>query len=166
MTETKVTAKLKNLDIAPRKVRRAIAPLKGLQVEDALAELSINRMRSAVPLAKLIYSAIANAKNKKLDPDKLIVDSIRVDEGRALKRLIPQGRGRASLIKKRFSHVTLELSVSERAKPKGFVMPKKIKKIKETRGSSRSTPKPKEEVKEKVREKKGFMQKIFRRKAV
>src|SRR3989338_2149722 len=121
MNETKVTAKLKNLDIAPRKMRRATRLLTGLQAENALAELGMNRTRGATPLTKLIQSAIANAKERKLDPNKLIVGSIRVDEGKALKRLLPQGRGRANLIRKRFSHITVELVESEKAKPKGFL---------------------------------------------
>ncbi|MBI2013059.1 MAG: 50S ribosomal protein L22, partial [Candidatus Colwellbacteria bacterium] len=132
MANTKITAKLKNLDIAPRKVRRVTELLQGLQVDNALAELSMNRTRGATPLLKLVQSAIANAKDKKLDPQKLVISSIRVDAGRALKRLMPQGRGRASVIQKRFSHVILELAESEKAKPKGFMLPKKVKKVKET----------------------------------
>ena len=166
MAEAKVTAKLKNLDIAPRKMRRVTELLRGLQVENALAELAMNPTRGALPLTKLLNSAVASAKNKNLSTEKLIVGMIKVDEGRALKRLLPQGRGRASVIKKRFSHVTLELVESEKAKPKGFVMPKKVKKAKEpTR--ARQVKKPAvEEEKGKPKEKRGFMQKVFSRKAV
>lgn len=165
MDETKTMAKLKNLDIAPRKMRRVVRLLKGLQVDNALAELSVNTTRGAAPLKKLINSAIASAKEKKLNPDKLVVGSIRVDEGRALKRLRPQGRGRASLIRKRSSHITVELIESSKAKPKGFIMPRKAKKVRESRGPDRSTPKLTEE-KSVPKEQKGFMQKVFRRKAV
>lgn len=165
MNETKAMAKLKNLDIAPRKIRRVTGLVKGLQVDNALAELSVNTTRGAASLKKLINSAIASAKEKKLNPDKLVVGSIRVDEGRTLKRLRPQGRGRASLIRKRFSHVTVELVESDKAKSKGFVMPEKVKKVKEIRGSGRPTPKLTEE-KSAPKEQKGFMQKVFRRKAV
>ena len=165
MNETKVTAKLKNLDIAPRKMRRATRLLTGLQAENALAELGMNRTRGAHPLPKLIQSAIANAKERKLDPNKLIVGSIRVDEGKALKRLLPQGRGRANLIRKRFSHITVELVESEKAKPKGFLMPKKVKKVKELHGSRRPAPRPTEE-RAVPKEQKGFMQRGFPPKAV
>ena len=165
MNEVKVRTQLKNLDVTPRKVRRVTELLTGLQVEDALAELSMNKSRGAMPLTKLIQSAIANAKEKKLDPHKLVIDSIRVDQGRTLKRLLRQGRGRASLIRKRFSHVTVELIESEKATPRGFVIPKKVKKVRELPSSPRPTPKLTEEA-VKPKEKRGFMQKVFRRKAV
>ncbi|MBI2506713.1 MAG: hypothetical protein HYW00_01060, partial [Candidatus Colwellbacteria bacterium] len=113
----------------------------------------------------LLQSAIAGAKEKKLNPDKLVVRRIQVDQGRALKRLLPQGRGRASLIKKRFSHVTIELTESEQVRGKGFVMPKKVKKVRATPASTRPAPKVTESP-GRPKEKKGFMQKVFSRKAV
>ena len=165
MNDVKVMAKLKNLDITPRKMRRVTELIKGLQVDNALAELSVNTTRGAASLKKLINSAVASAKEKKLNPDKLVVGSIRVDAGRSLKRLLPQGRGRANLIRKRFSHITVELMESEKAKPKGFVMPKKAKKAREASSSPRPAPKLAEE-RTALKEQKGFMQKVFRRKAV
>lgn len=166
MNGVKATAKLKNLDVAPRKVRLVAALLQGLPAQNALAELNMNPRRASYPLLKLLQSAIANAKEKKMDPAKLVVSSVRVDEGRALKRLMPQARGRASIIEKKFSHVILELVEKEGVKPKGFVIPKKVKKKKEP-APKRESRKPKfEEEKGKPKEKKGFMQKIFSRKAV
>ncbi|MBI3088694.1 MAG: 50S ribosomal protein L22 [Candidatus Colwellbacteria bacterium] len=165
MEKVKVRAKLKNLDITPRKARRVGALLAGLEVNNALAELSMNKTRGAYPLTKLLQSAIAGAKEKKLNPDKLVVRRVQVDQGRALKRLLPQGRGRASLIKKRFSHVTIELTESEQVRGKGFVMPKKVKKVRATPTSTRPAPKVTESP-GRPKEKKGFMQKVFSRKAV
>ncbi|MBI2594757.1 MAG: 50S ribosomal protein L22 [Candidatus Colwellbacteria bacterium] len=166
MAENKVTAKLKNLDVTPRKVRRVTELLRGLQVDNALAELSLTRSRGAAPLTKLLQSAIANAKDRKMDPQKLVVSSIRVDEGRTLKRLLPQGRGRASLIKKRFSHVALELTESAKARPRGFVIPKKVKRVKEAPKEKRTRKPAMEEERGKPKEKRGFMQRVFSRKAV
>ncbi len=165
MPEIKATAKLRNLDITSRKVRRVTYLLKGLQVDNALAELGMNRARGAGPLTKLIRSAVANAKEKKLNPEKLIIGSIRVDEGRALKRLLPQGRGRASVIQKRFSHVTVELVESDRAKSKGFIMPQKVKKVKNLSGAAPKKVKPIVE-EPKARQKRGFMRRVFSRKAI
>ena len=159
------TAKLRFLRMAPRKVRLVASVLRGMSVNDAEAQLMLQPRRAAKPLLKLLRSAIANAKERKLDPNKLIVGSIRVDEGKALKRLLPQGRGRANLIRKRFSHITVELVESEKAKPKGFLMPKKVKKVKELHGSRRPAPRPTEE-RAVPKEQKGFMQRVFRRKAV
>ncbi len=165
MPEAKATAKLRNLDITPRKVRRVTHLLKGLQVDNALAELTMNSTRSVLPLTKLIRSAAANAKEKKLNPEKLVIGSIRVDEGRTLKRLLPQGRGRASLVRKRFSHVTVELVELDSAQPKGFLMPKRVKKAKELPARTPKKVKPAAE-EPRAKEKKGFMQKVFSRKAV
>lgn len=166
MNDVKVMAKLKNLDITPRKMRRVTELIKGLQVDNALAELSVNTTRGAASLKKLINSAIASAKEKKLNPDKLVVGSIKVDEGRTLKRLLPQGRGRANLIRKRFSHITVELIESGKAKPKGFVMPKKAKKVKEAPREKPTRKPAAEEERGKPKEKRGFMQKVFSRKAI
>lgn len=165
MNDIKVRAKLKNLDIAPRKVRRVAELLRGLQVDNALASLSVNSSRGAKPLTKLIQSAVANAKERKLNSDKLIIETIKVDQGRALKRLYPMGRGRASIIRKKFSHVTLELAEKEGVLGKGFIIPKKVKKVREL-PSKRQTPKSEAEERVKPKEKQGFMQKVFRRKAV
>ncbi len=166
MSDVKVTAKLKNLDVTPRKTRRVAQLLKGLQVDNALAELKVAPQRASGPLMKLMQSAIANAKEKKLDPQKLVVSSVRVDEGRTFKRLMPQARGRASIVRKRFSHVTVELVESKEVKTPGFIMPKKVKKVKEA-PQERRTPKPRlEEDRGKPKEKKGFMQRVFSRKAV
>ena len=165
MPEIKAVAKLRNLDITPRKVRRVTYLLKGMQVDNALAELTMNRTRGTLPLTKLIRSAAANAKEKKLNPAHLVIGVIRVDEGRTLKRLLPQGRGRASLVRKRFSHVTVELHESDRAQAKGFLMPKKVKKAKEL--PARTPRKVKTAAEEpQAKEKRGFMQKVFSRKAV
>ena len=118
MPEIKAVAKLRNLDITPRKVRRVTYLLKGMQVDNALAELTMNRKRGTLPLTKLIRSAAAIAKEKKLNPAHLVIGVIRVDEGRTLKRLLPQGGGRARLVRKRFSHVTVELHESDKAQAK------------------------------------------------
>lgn len=166
MNQVKVTAKLKNLDVTPRKVRSVTELIRGLQVDNALAELSVNPRRASSPMTKLIQSAIANAKEKKLDPSKLVISSVRVDEGRSLKRLLPQGRGRASVIRKRFSHITVELEESEKVKPGKFVIPRKVKKVKELPREKEARKPTIEEEKGKPKEKKGFMQRVFSRKAV
>lgn len=166
MNETKVTAKLRNLDIAPRKVRRVAELLRGLQVDSALAELSVNYSRGSKPLTKLIQSAVASAKEKKLNPDKLVISTIQVDQGRALKRLHPMGRGRASILQKKFSHIMLELTEKEGTLSRGYIIPKKVKKVKEAPRATRTAPKPEVEEKARTKEKKGFMQRVFRRKAV
>jgi large subunit ribosomal protein L22 len=53
---------------------------------------------------------MANAENNlALDPDSLIVSSAFVDEGPTLKRFRPRAQGRAYRIRKRTSHITVEV---------------------------------------------------------
>ena len=66
-----------------------------------------------------MLSAIANWQNKNEDADVeaagLIVQEVRVDGGRSLKRLRPAPQGRAHRIRKRSNHVTLVLGARNNA---------------------------------------------------
>jgi len=108
---TSVTAQLNSLRIAPRKVRLVADLIKGLEVKVAEEQLRYFVKRGALPISKLVKSAIANARNNAKIPqtEDLYIKDIRVDEGRVLKRHMPRARGRASLIKKRSSRVMLTL---------------------------------------------------------
>jgi large subunit ribosomal protein L22 len=59
----KVHASLKNLRIAPRKVRLVSHTIVGLSANAALISLSKQLKRSSDPMLDLLKSAIANAKN-------------------------------------------------------------------------------------------------------
>lgn len=112
-----VKAKLSNLRIAPRKVRLVADVVRGKGVQRALDELSFVDNKSARPIAKLIKSAIANAKNNfQLNPDNLYISTIFVNEGSKLKRWRPRSRGQANEIIKRNSHVIVILN--EKGKPR------------------------------------------------
>lgn len=168
-----VTAKLNYLKISPRKVRLVANTLKKLPVNEAEAQLLIRTKRAAVPLLKLLRSAVANAKNKKIDPQKLVINSILVNEGPMLKRFLPRAQGRATPIHKKTSHVTLILSETEKPITAKFnILPpvKKEKKKKEKTSRQARSEKPKatevKEVKPVVEEKPGFFKRIFRRKSV
>ena len=165
MTEAK--ASLKNLKIAPRKVRLVADLIKGMHVTEALAQLDVMTQRSVVPLSKLIRSAIANAKEQEMDTDRLVIQSIRVDKGIKLKRAVPRARGRATVVEKKMSHVMVELRASDHVAAPAYTLhekPKKEKKPREEKDAQ--TPKPKYEEPEKEKAKSGFKDKIFRRKSV
>ena len=102
------TASLKNYRQAPRKVRLVADLVRGKSVERALAQLSMLPKRASEPMAKLIKSAAANAKD--IGPEDLYISAIQVNGGIVFKRSMPRARGRASQILKRTSHVTLALS--------------------------------------------------------
>jgi len=165
---TTATAKLKYLRIAPRKVRRIADAIRGLSVNEAEAQLMLRPQRPVPVLLKLLRSAIANAKNKKLAVGKLEIRSITVDQGPMLKRFLPRAMGRASPLQKKMSHVTIVLAEGEKEYPARFtIIPKEKKAKKPTKPKGRKTePKPEAKVQPKVEEKPGFFRRIFRRKVV
>src|SRR3989344_4473546 len=108
------TSTLRYLRMAPRKVRLVGHAIKGLSVNDAEAHLALMRQRAARPLLKLLRSAVVGAKEKSLNPQKLVITSLRVDQGPMLKRYLPRAQGRATPIQKKMSHVVLTLGESEK----------------------------------------------------
>jgi large subunit ribosomal protein L22 len=106
----KVEARLKNLRITPRKVRLVAYSIKGSSVEEALVQLEKQIKRSALPLMKLLKSAVANAENNfGLSREDLYVADVTVGDGPRLKRWMPRAHGRATMILKRMSQVRLIL---------------------------------------------------------
>jgi large subunit ribosomal protein L22 len=102
-------AKLRNYPTSPRKMRLLVDLIRGMSVEKALAELEHNPKHPAVPLRKLVVSAISNWKQKNQDGDEstLIVKTIMVDGARVLKRMRPAPQGRGYRVRKRSNHVTV-----------------------------------------------------------
>jgi large subunit ribosomal protein L22 len=111
-------AYLRYLRIAPRKVRLVADLIRGKKVDEALEILDFTVKKPAIPVKKLLLSALANAKhNFKKDEKSLYIKRITVDEGPKLKRWMPRSRGRAYEIQKKTSHVTIELGeIEERVK--------------------------------------------------
>ena len=134
------TAKLNYLRIAPRKVRSVADLIRGMSVNEAEAQLLMVRRRPAQPLLKLLRSAVANAKNKQLNPDHLFIAEIRVDQGPMLKRMLPRARGSASPIQKKMSQVTLVLGVNEKLASKFTIVAAKKEKS-EAKGTESRTRK-------------------------
>ena len=166
-----VTAKLNSLHIAPRKVRLLASLVNGMEVASARRTLEHTGKRSGVPLCKLLESAVANAAhNFQLEEKTLYIKSARVDGGPVLKRFRPRAFGRAAMIRKRTSHVTLVLATRDdrdlkiksrkekpiiRAMESGDLETTDFKKIRGRREKETSSPKSI-----------GFKQRMFRRKAI
>jgi large subunit ribosomal protein L22 len=105
-----VTAQLKNLRIAPRKVRLVSNLIKGLDVTAAKSQLDHLVKRSAKPISKLLDSAVANAANNfGLVRENLFIKDIIVNEGMKLKRFRPKGFGTVSPIQKKTSSIKIVL---------------------------------------------------------
>lgn len=167
-----VKAKLNKLRMAPRKVRLAANLIKGMDVNKAKINLKFMLKKSAVPLLKLLDSAIANAKhNFNLNGENLYIKKILVNEGYKLKRYMPRAFGRAALIRKRTSNI--EIILDEMVPGFGTeIKPKKIKNIEQEKEKAQSITeaikKDKQLEVKRVLGKKGFdiKRKIFQRKAV
>ena len=116
-----VKAHVRNLRMSARKVRLATDLIRGLPVDQALAQLSFLTKAAARPVKKLLESAIANATNNfKLSREGLFVQTIFANQGPTLKRWRPRAMGSASPILKRSCHVTIVLGqreVPKAAKP-------------------------------------------------
>ena len=102
-------AKLKNYPTSPRKMRLLADLIRGMKVEKALAVLEHNAKHPAVPMRKLVLSAISNwkQKNEGGDEGQLVVKTIFVDGARTLKRMRPAPQGRGYRVRKRSNHVTV-----------------------------------------------------------
>ena len=107
----------KYVHMSPMKVRRVVALIKGRPVAEALDILRFSPQAAAGPVFKVVASAAANAEhNHDMDRDSLVVAVAIADEGPTLKRIRPRAQGRAYRIRKRTSHITVEVeSVPERA---------------------------------------------------
>lgn len=104
--EAKAVAR--TIRIAPRKVRLVIDLIRGKQVGDAFAIIKNTNKAASPVIEKLLKSAIANAEhNYNMDVNKLYIKEAYVNEGPTLKRFRPRAQGRAGLILKRTSHITI-----------------------------------------------------------
>jgi large subunit ribosomal protein L22 len=125
-------ARARYVRATPMKVRRVVELIKGRSASDALAVLQFAPQSASEPVAKVLASAMANAENNlDLDPDTLWVSSAYVDEGPTFKRFRPRAQGRAYRIRKRTSHITVEVESR----------PKKDKKTPVKKSAKTATPK-------------------------
>lgn len=187
------TAKLRYLRIAPRKVRLVVNLIRGEKLEKAQIILNFTQKKAALPVLKLLNQALANAleKDLKLDKKNIYISKIFVDGGPSYKRTFPRARGRADVILKRTSHITVVLDeidkkvkkpskakVSEgkrkkirQSEEKKTIEPEKEKKQEkmkeEESASARAEWRKKRSKSEKIRSKReGGFRRFFRRKAI
>jgi len=100
--------------ISPRKARQVIDLIRGKTVAEAFAILRFTPHKATESINKVLKSAVANAgHNYDMDTDRLYIREAYVDPGPSLKRIMPRARGRADLIKKRTSHITVVVSEKE-----------------------------------------------------
>ncbi|MCA9363491.1 50S ribosomal protein L22 [Candidatus Kaiserbacteria bacterium] len=100
---------LKNYRQSPRKVRLIADLVRGKKANEALTTLAFVDKRASEPFAKVIKSAVANAKDQGKDVEKLFIKTVQVNKAPTFKRFMPRARGSASRINKRNSHISVEL---------------------------------------------------------
>jgi large subunit ribosomal protein L22 len=101
---------LKYSRMSPRKAKRVIDLIKGKKAGDALINLKSIPHSAAKVVSKVLRSAMANAEQKKVaEPEAMKVSKAYVGQGPVMKRMFPRAQGRADIIKKRSSHITIIL---------------------------------------------------------
>ena len=163
-----ITAKLRNLHIAPRKVRLVVDIVRGKTAAEAGAILNFTTKKAALPVLKLLNSAMANARNNfQLDPDNLYISRITVDEGPKIKRFMPRARGSANEIQKKTSHINLFLDeikkgagkIAEKVAPEGS-------ELRPAKAGREEKPKLKSEARISAPKTEKSARRIFRRKVI
>jgi len=114
-------ATLTNYHQSPRKVRLVADLIRGKSIPEAHAALRFMPPKSSPAIAKLLNSAVANARSAGLTVENLFVKTITVNKGAVMRRARPFARGRSGTIRKTMSIVSLELAAS----PKGTTPTKK-----------------------------------------
>jgi len=107
---TDIRAQMRYLPLSAQKVRLVIGLVRGKNANDALEILRFANKRAALPVRKLVASAVANAEeNFGVSRDDLFVASIFADEAPTRKWRRFGARGRFKPILRRNSHVTVVL---------------------------------------------------------
>ena len=100
----------KYVRIAPRKARLVADEVRGKSYPEAVSMLRFTNKRAAKIIGDIVHSAAANAEhNMDADPDELFIREVRVDDGPTIKRYRARAMGRATMIRKRTSHISVEL---------------------------------------------------------
>jgi large subunit ribosomal protein L22 len=176
-----IKAYANHIHISPRKIRLVVDAVRGLRVAEALNRLQLLNKRAALPVAKLVRSAIANAEhNFEIDKDNLYIKEIRVDEAQTLKRWLPRAHGRATTLRKRMSRILLTLgevqeSGKKQAKKRVLEAPVKLAELQQGKKAAGAAKGDEHEAAEdkgkELREhghdagKRGFANRMFRRKS-
>lgn len=106
-----VKATAKYIHMSPRKTRLVVDLIRGLSIGEARRQLLFSKKLAAKPILKTLNSAVANAVNNfGAEEEVLMIDQAFVNEGPIFHRYKPRAHGRATPIRKRMSHITIELT--------------------------------------------------------
>src|ERR1700710_1087837 len=103
-------ARATHVRVTPMKARRVVDLIRHLPTDQARAILKFAPQAASEDVLKVLESAIANAShNANLDADTLIVSRATVGGGAPLTRFRPRAQGRAYRIRRRPSHIMIEV---------------------------------------------------------
>ena len=110
--ESRYGASLRNIRIAPNKVRLVVDQIRGEPVERAREILRYSHKKAAYLLDRVLLSALGNADVKsqgRVGAGDLFVAEAVCDEGQRLKRFMAGPKGGARPILRRMCHITVVL---------------------------------------------------------
>jgi len=107
-------AEAKYIRTSPTKIRPTSRLIKGNAAVDALHKIGLINQKSAHLLFKVLKSALSNAKNKGYSEQGLFISKVVINPGPTLKRHRAASFGRAVTIRKRTSHIVIELDTKEK----------------------------------------------------
>jgi large subunit ribosomal protein L22 len=94
--------------VAPKKLSLILDEIRGKRVDEAMALLRFMKTPHATLVAKAVRSAAANAENNySMDPRRLRVTQACAGDGISFRRMMPRARGRADVIRRRRSNITI-----------------------------------------------------------
>jgi len=111
--EGEAIAILRYARISPLKARLVLREIQGRDVGDALYILKVTPKKAARIVENLLKSAVANAEEKGLDLDRLYIKKAVADRGPMFRKWLPRAHGRATMVRKRLSHLTIVLAQKE-----------------------------------------------------
>ncbi|MDA3884604.1 MAG: 50S ribosomal protein L22 [Candidatus Delongbacteria bacterium] len=110
-------AKAKWVGYPVNKVRLVLDLIKEKDVESAVTILKFTPNFAAMPIAKTLKSAVANLidtnRDVAIDTSNVFIAEMYADEGPTMKRFKPRAQGRATKIRKRTSHIFINVSTKE-----------------------------------------------------
>lgn len=124
VTEVKAFARF--IPGSAKKARLVVNQLRGQNAQQALDLLAFSPKTAALPIAKLIKSALANAEhNFQLKTQDMYIKKFTANSGPILRRWMPKAHGRATVLRKQTTHYELILGVKEKIEAKAGKTPAK-----------------------------------------
>ncbi len=104
----------RNAAIAPKKARLILDEIRGKRVDEAMALLRFMPTPHARLVAKAVRSAVANAENNyNIQPQTLRISKAYAGDGMTFRRFRPRARGRADIMRRRKSNITIVVQEEE-----------------------------------------------------